>query len=324
MKESNIPDYLDNLAKLSHQTLRLLETVLSDCIIPLWSLRCSDNTQRVCLLRQVMHQIVLSFRASFHALNELCHTILGRAKRFDTIYRLVMFFKIALDHLHTVCTLQAENEIAERRRTRSKRVKIEDEYAVNKYLCEALISIAQIEWKVELPGHSDVWEGILFSILDFTGRLVSNAVFNEHVAMSDHVGNITKEGPALLPEAAKLESRYIVLVLRAALGGSNARKELVARILSAHPAKPDVPSRHGSLQASADHTHNLLIKARKTMQQTLVKSAVGGERLEGLRLPQPPEDDSTYSSQADCCVEKFGQEWLLESVWALIGWELAV
>jgi hypothetical protein len=319
-KQSSAPEHLDNLVKSSNQLLRLLEVALGDCVIPLWSLKCSDNVQMVRLLQQLMHQIVLCFRSCINGLNELCLTILGRSKRFEIVYRLALFFKMALHHLRTTCTVQAENDIEDRRRTRSKRAKTDDEYAVNKYLCQALTSITQIEWQVGEPGHKDILEGILFCILEYTGRLVSHAVFNEHVAMSNKVGNITIEGPIMLREASRLEARYIMPVLRSALGDSDIRKELVAQILSDHPKEQGHPTR---LPTSAESGH-ILTKTRKRLQETLVKSAMGGEGLDSLNMPSPPDEDLNIAVESGSYVEKYGPEWVLESVWTVLGWELAI
>jgi len=44
----------------------------------------------------------------------------------------------------------------------------------------------------------------------------------------------------------------------------------------------------------------------------------------GLKLPELPEDDGYIALEIDTGVEKYGPEWLLESVWAVVGWELAV
>lgn len=323
MREPNLPEYLDSLVSSSQQVLKLLEAALEDCTIPFWSLQCTGDVQTVRLLQQLMHQIVLGFRSCFDALNELCLTILGRSKRVEIVYRLAMFFNKALDHLRTTCTLQAENEIQDRRRTRSKRAKIDHEYAINMYLCQALVSITQMEWKVGKPGHSDILEGVLFSILDYTGRLVSNAVFNEHVAKSDKVGHITMDGLAPLDEAAKIEAQYIIPVLRAALGGPGARNELVARILSDRSINLKEPSQNSALVAVSDGI-DLLTKTRKRLQATLIKSALGGEELEGLSMPAPPDEGVDYPREPGSCAEKFGPEWLLESVWTVLGWELAI
>ena len=323
MKESDLPEYLDNLVKSSNQVLRLLETALDDCIIPLWSLKCGDDMRINRFLQQLMHQIVLSFHTCFKALNELCLTILGRSMKHEIVYRLAMFFKKALDHLHTVCTLQAKTETEGRRKTRSQRDKIGEEYAVNKYLPRALILISQVDWQVGKPGHSDILEGILFAILEHTGRLVSNAVFNEHIAISDKVGNITLGDTEPWTGAAPLEARYIVPVLHAALGRSNSRRELVDRVLYDGCETAKVQTQGSSQQTLTDSGCDLLLKARKRLQETLVKCAIGGEGLGGLVLPSQP-DDFDISPEPAQCAEKYSPEWLIESIWADVGWELAI
>lgn len=319
VKESNSPEYLDNLVKSSDQLLGLMEMALDNCIIHLWALKCTEDTRTVHLIQQLMHQIISAFQTCFHALNKLCLTILGRSKRSGIVYRLVMFFKKALEHLQAICTLQAEHEDAGKRSTRSKRIKTGGEYATNKYLCQALISIAQTEWRVGKAGHSEVLEGILFSILDHTGRLVSNAVFDEHVATSNKPGNITLDTSRSLPGSANLEARYFVPILHAAIGGTETRKELLARVLSDRPGN----SKNGSILAPVSSRHDLFLKARKRLQETLIKQAMGGEELDSLSLPTRP-DDVDCSPPPSNCAEKYGPEWLLESVWAVLGWELAI
>jgi hypothetical protein len=309
------------VVKCSVQVLSLLDNAVSDCFIPLCNLRCSDDAQILVLLQQLMHQVFLGFRSCFDSLHDLCRTILGRKKRFEIVHRLVMFFNKSLEHLRTVCTIQAETEFADSRRLRHKRVRTEDEYAVNKQMTGMLVSIAHMDWKATQIGHSEILEGILFSILDNTGRLLSNAVFKEHVAISDRIGNITKGLPSLLPAAAKLEARYIMPVLHAALGRTSARKELIARVLTENTAKFDNQRRS---QSSSGEKRDLLVKARKMIQSSLLKSAVGGEGLVGLKLPAPPEEDGYIALEVDTGVERYGPEWLVESIWAAIGWELIV
>lgn len=318
VKESKSPEYLDNLVKTSEQILGLMEAALDDCIVPLWFLKTSNDIRTVRLLQQVMHQISLSFRSCFNALNELCLTILGRSKMSGIVYRLALFFKKALDHLRTICTLQAEHEDRAERRTRSKRIKAYDEYATSKYLSEALISITLTEWKVGKAGHSEILEGILFSILDHTGRLVSEAVFKEHVAMSNQPGNITLGAPETSTRSADMEGRYIIPILYAAIGGTSARKQQLADILSSN-----CPSGSKGQNNAAGDRHDLFTKARKRLQETLVKRALGGDELESLSLPTLP-DDVDSSPISNITVEKYSPEWFLESVWAVLGWELAV
>ena len=323
MKDSVSPEYLNNLVKSPSQNLRLLETALHDCTTSLWSLKCSDDMRIISLLQQLMHQIVLSFQTCFNSLNELCLTIAGRSRRHEIVYLLVMFFKHALDHLQSICTLQSEKDIESRRKTRSKRPQAEEEYAVNKYLSQTLTLITRMDWKVGKPGHSDILEGILFSILDHIGRLVSTAVFNEHVAMSSKVGNITVCDTEPLTSPSKLETRYIVPVLCAALGGSNSRKELLARVLGEGGGVVRDKTQETSQQTLTGSGCDLVTIARKRLQETLVQCAVGGEELNSLILPPQPEDFGV-STQPNPSAEEYGPEWLLESVWAVVGWELAI
>lgn len=267
-----------------------------------------------------MHQIGLGYRSSFEALNQLARTIPGRKKRFEIVYSLVIFFHKALDHLHNVSNLQAEHEMEENQRLRKKRTRTEQsEYAVNKYLSSTLIAISQMEWKSGQLGHSEILEGILYTVLDHTGRLISHTVFNEHVAESDRPGNISSASPESSTEARKFEFRYIIPVLHAALGGST-RKELVARVLGDNRSNLNVQRRMGS---SSVQDCDLLLKSKKVIQETLIKASIGAE-VDALRLPTPPEVETNYSPHVGDSVEQFGPEWFLEAVWALVGWELAV
>jgi len=320
MKDTDHPEHIEDLSKTCVHTLMLLETALCDCSIPSWSLKCSDDPQTITLLQQLMYQIEVSYHLCFGALNKLCRTIIGRQKRINVVYRMVMFFNKSLEHLETLCNIQAEQELGDRLQMRNKRARLlDDEYAVNKHLTRTLTSITQMEWQVGQPGHCDILEGMLFSILDHVGKLVSTAVFKEHVGASDQVGNITKEGPPTLVEAAKLQTRYLVPVLHAALGRSTTRKELIMKVLADNKSAGQVQPRASSLPS-----HDLVTKGRKLIQSALLKSAVGAEVLEGLKLPILPEDHVDYVPVGvDIRAEKYGSEWFLESVWALVGWELA-
>jgi hypothetical protein len=330
--------------------LGLLENALPDCSLPLQLLKTDDDARTSALYQHVMHQVALSFLSCFHALNELCRTIPGRAKKAEIVYKMVMFFNKALNLLQAVISLQVEHEaVHERRKSRYKRGRVdEEEYVVNKYLAKFLASMAYgLEWKADQPGHSDLLEGILFSVLEHIGRLVSEAVFAEHVATSDKPGNITKNAP-LSPVKDSLEPRYMIKILYAALGGSD-RKDLVARVLATgkrsvttqsrlrssvgssllSPGKADIKSLSRYSNAAEkvplivkNPSGDLLSKGKKLLQSTLVKSAVGGAGLETLRLPTPPAEESISILGVNNVDERFGSDWLIETVWALIGWDL--
>jgi hypothetical protein len=274
-----------------------------------------------------MNQIGGSFLSCFRALDELCRTILGRNKKATLVYQMVMFFNKALNLLHTISTLQVESEaVDDNRRPRHKRPRVEEgEYAVNKYLAKTLAAtVYALEWKVHQPGHSDLLEGILFSVLEHTGRLVSEAIFAEHVAISKNPGNITEANEVPVRNgAAKFESRYVVQVLHAALGGSN-KKELVAQVLATGKTNVDVQTRFGGSTGLSTLKGELLTKAKALIQSTLLKSVVGGAEPETLKLPPAPTEDEAMLAGESPGSDIYGSDWLVETVWALIGWDLVV
>lgn len=302
--------------------LALLDTSLFDSCMPFYLLKTNTKDEHTLdLLQRVMRHVGVSFLACFKAFNELCNTIPGRSKKSELVYQLVLFFSKSLDFLRTLSNLQGETEKAQTHQMRrNKKARLEEgEYAINKYLAKMLASVSySLEWKASHPGHSDLLEGILFSVLEHTGRLLSEAVFDEHVATSNNPGNITKESASGCKQAARIEARYIVQVLHAALGG-NEKKDLVAQVLAAGKRTS------GSLRQGSAHgvfSADLLIKAKKLLQSTLMKSAVGGEELETLRLPTPPVERTTLPAAKGAGVERYGSDWLVETVWALIGWDL--
>lgn len=311
-KDPSFPDHIDNIWKSARDILGLLEAALSDCLMPLWTLKSDGESQTVRLFQQLMHQIALGFHASFEALNELVRTITGRKKRFEIVIGLVNLFQHALDYLHTLSGLQADRDNEEKRSLRNKRVRMErSEYAVNKYLSRALVQMTQMDWKTGQLGHSEILEGILCSVLTHTGHLLSHTIFNEHLAESDKPGNISLRRPISATAATKFEFRYVIPILHAALGG-NTNRELIARVLGERCSV-----------TSSNLAGHLLSNAKKLLQNTLVKSAVGAD-VEVLKPPTPIEEEEAYSPSVSHRMEKYGSEWFLESVWALVGWDLAV
>ena len=191
-----------------------------------------------------------------------------------------------------------------------------EDYAFNKYLTKAVESMICMQWKVGQPGHKDLLEGIMFFILEHIGRLVSNAVFNEHVSMSDRPGNITKDGPTIFLKASKLEARYMIEILAASLAESSVKRDLIAQVLSDDPM---------NLHRTSGYAGDVLVRAREKIQCSLLRSVVGEGVPDGLTFPKPsiPEPGiNGLSTTADNIMEKYGTEWLLASVWALVGWEM--
>jgi hypothetical protein len=304
--------------------LALIDTPLYDCCLPFRFLKTNTRDKHALdLLQRVLHHIRLSFLASFRAFNELCRTIPGRSKKPKLIFELVMFFGKTLDFLQTIGIQQAAEQEESRLHgmRSSKRVRDEEgEYAINKYFTRTLSSLAYgLEWSVHQSSHCELLEGILFCILEHTGRLVSKAIFLEHVATSDNPGNISKTNTPASKPVAQFEARYIVQVLHAALGGSE-KKDLVTKILAA--GKTNTRDFKHASNHSTVLSGDLLLKARKLLQSTLMKSTVGGEDLEALRLPTPPAERTDFEIPEASRIEPYGSDWLVEMVWTLIGWDL--
>jgi hypothetical protein len=237
---------------------------------------------------------------------------------------MVMFFNKALKLLHSICKMQAESEVVrDNQRPRRKRSRVEErEYLVTKALASSLASIAYgIEWKVGQTGHADLLEGILFCIMEQTGRLLSEAVFAEHVAASDNPGNISKTEDRVPSGSVKHESRYMVQILQAALG-SVTRRNLIAQVLALGKSSSVQQAHVIGSSLSSTPPSDLLTKARKLLQNTMVKCAVGGSDLETLRLPTPPIEEVESPIEVDEEVEKYGSEWLVHSVWGIISWDM--
>ncbi len=304
--------------------LTLLDKAMSDCCLPLYAIKVSEeNSQIMPLLQHVLDQVGLSFLACFNALHELCRSIYGRTKKPEIIYQLVMFFKKSLLLLHTVFKQQAESEAIHRHlREKSARQDVR-EYTVNKCLVKIIISILfAIAWDVHQPGHSEILEGVLFCILDHVGRLVSEATFGEHVSASDNPGNITKSaaGPQV-NEVSKIQARYMVQILHAALGGSS-RRELVAKVLAAGKTNENATPRNFPSSGPGLLASDLLSKPKLLLRSTMMQSAVGGLNQESLGLPSPPTEETILRDEEEENMEEYGADWLIETIWAMIGWDL--
>lgn len=320
--DSSNLDKINALSKKTLQVLALLETTLPDCCLPLTLLKDHEENAKVAFaFQQVMNQSALAFLACLTAIDDLCRTIPGRAKKAEIVYRMVMIFKLGLNLLQTVADDQAAQQtMRQSHGTKYKRQRIEEgEYFVNKYLTKALAGIAHnAQWKVHQPAHSEILEGFLSSILEHTGRLVSEAVFGEHVAKSNLPGNITGNGTPLIQGFIRPEARYVVEILHATTGAGT-RSGLVTQMLAA--GKTSLNSQlHTISPNSPDFFGNLLSKAKELLQSTLMKYVVGSADLDSLRLPTPPPEMSNISDEGD--IEKYGRDWLIEMVWGLIGWDI--
>ncbi|KAG9247282.1 hypothetical protein BJ878DRAFT_205551 [Calycina marina] len=336
----NIQADIERLSSICIQSTLLLEAAVNECCAPFWSLKCSSDVRILSLIEQLMRQMIHCFEACFNGLNEVCRTILGRKYKVNIVHHMVRFFGHALDCLHDLCTVQEEHQSRWVKRRRGIGYshasgsmmespelgdpisKGSEEYAINNHLSSALASMTYMPWAPSQPGHRDLLEGMMYYIIEHSGRLLSVTVFREHVAMSDLPGNITKNDSRPEIPTARLENQYMIKILASAVGTSCARKELVAHVLG--DERPRV-SIYTNLWKASERTSEILTKARMKIQNSLLRSTVGGEIMDSLRLPPPmaPEVDVINLLGEQERPEKYGAEWLLDSMWALVGWDIA-
>ncbi|POS82775.1 hypothetical protein EPUL_005742 [Erysiphe pulchra] len=308
---------VENLAKLTCQVLEVIKITIWNSCQPFRLLKTSQS-HVIEIFQNLMDQIAMAFLACFDALNELCKNILGRGYRHETTYRMVIFFQKSLELMHSSGHLQVDHEKNHFRDAHSKdSTAIEEDYIVNKSVARCLTSILQnLNWDTKNPSHSDFCEGIIFLILDYTGRLISEAVFSEHVAGSNNPGNITNNVAEVNQSVIRFESKYIVQILQAVLD-SESKKRVVVDILSSNINKHD----RCTLVDPSMSCKGLFSRVTFLLQSTLVRSALGGENMESLRLPTPPAEGVKLNS-VEGKEEKYSSEWLLEKVWDIIGWDL--
>jgi hypothetical protein len=304
-------DYLTDTINHANTLLSLLEASLDDCCTPLRLVNTDKiDPQMLKVLQHFMHQLSLAFQSCFDTLNEICKTMLGRTKKNDIIYKMVGYIQQTIAFLHDVSLAQ---EYKESKATQRKESRILDkgEYLVNKHLANSIASmLASMEWEPGRPGHSELLEGILYTILTHTGKLVSISVFSEHVVLSGNEGKVTENRQPPPVDTARFESRYIIQILYTALGGAT-RTDLISKVLAA-----------GRSNVSKGGGGDLASKARLLLQSTLINKTTGGADYETLRLPPPPSEDAVVPDLVNHSVTKYSPEWLVEMAWALVGWDM--
>lgn len=277
------------------------------------------------MLKHISDLTILNFMSVFEALNVISRTIEGRKRKGRLVYAMTMFFSKSLDLLHTLGGMQLEHEEAiENQDPRRKACVEEAEYVADKHLERILSTIVyNLGWKQNQAVHSELLEGILYVVLDHTGRMLSMTVFRENVAASKNPGNITEtDGDAIPNKLSKHEMRYAVQVLHNALGGRD-KKDLFLHVLAS--GKRNLPTQvrmGGSGTISVPHG-DLLKKAKILLQSTLVKTTLGHDELETLISPSMAEEvsDSVVDGVENII---HGPLWFVEQMWSLIGWDLVV
>lgn len=258
----------------------------------------SGDRQTTMLLQQAFHQYGLGHTSCFNALDALCGTIAGREKARLITSNLVVLFDASLRQIGSICSIQT-SQITSCSSGAATPGALEDsrctmaEYFINTLMA----SISNIKWENSNPAHPELFEGILCTTLGYAGQLLSIAVFDEHVAVSSAPGQIsTRDEYEDSPARAKTEARYVIAVLE--------------RVLA-------IQSR---MTTNDEFEYAKRVKART--QAFMINQALGAS-LDTFRLPSVAKEcngDVPLTLE----VEHGGSEWLLQRIWALVGWDLAL
>ncbi|KAM3084491.1 hypothetical protein ACMFMF_001847 [Clarireedia jacksonii] len=260
------------------------------------SLKVSDkNNTSITLLRYLFCEIARGYRTCFQTLDRSQRSIAGRNSKAtaNIPYLLCSFFNNILDYLHKFCKVCAESHRPQEASS------VEDtHFLVTKFIAQMLISIIRnIEWKAERSTHRDILEGIISTIVEHAGTLLSLGIFGEDIGVSNLPGNISNKAETRnYCNVIYYESRYLVPILRAALDVEREKKMITTR--------------------------GVREKAMKKVQRALTKSTIGGN-LATLKMPAKLEMDEESLLMPELPHHKtFSTEWLVESLWVLVGWEV--
>jgi hypothetical protein len=275
--------------------LRLLEDALFACSMKFTSLKVAggDNTS-IALLRYLFSEVASGYRSCFQALDRSQRSIVGRNSKAtaNIPYLLCSFFNNILDYLHKFC----EN-LAESHRSQEASSVEDTQFVVPKLIAQMLISIIRdTEWKAERSTHRDILEGVISTIVDHAGILLSLGIFGENIGDSNLPSNISNETETRnYSGLISYESRYLVPILSAALDVEK-EKNLITP---------------GGVRE----------KAMEKVKRALTKSTIG-TNLATLKMPAKQMDEEPLSIPELPHHKTYSTEWLIESLWALVGWEV--
>lgn len=295
------PNRIEDALKQVNSLLALLEHALLDCCPPLELYQPKkpwQGSRSFDLLRQVTYQVNIGFQSCFTALNGICGTITGRAKKGFVIHGMVLFVGKAIELLHTLCKRQTEHQ-----KPREVPGGEQDVYVVNKCLTNTIVSIILgLDWEVGKPGHVELLEGILFAILKHTGSLLSIAIFGQDMPSKKKRRKDKNRTPPV--DTTNTESLYMIQILYAALGGAK-KQSLVSRVLMAGDGA------------------ELIEKAKRLIQGTLLKYTYGKEHIESLRLPVLSAEEIEFP-MVEYEGELHGHDWLINMATSIVGWDLVL
>lgn len=264
---------------------------------------------------QSLEIVAAVFNIGLRGLSHLCRDITGRRCKGQIIYSLVQFFVGVLDHTRNLCTAQ----VSLHPNQPPLGIKSENMARISSVIRELSRFLGNILISPEFQKSNvhcfEVLEGIIACMLDRIGRLVSQTVFTENLALSKRPGCISSpdHDPSILPanqKVVEVEGHALLLVLKYAMvdNGDN-RPIILTEIL-----------RRTNFSVNNPKSGFLIEKSRNSLQKTLLRGIFGensDDFRDALKVPKHPEEYVNVQSGA----QESGANTFIESVYSIVGWD---
>lgn len=268
------------------------------------------------IIDQVMNNVILAFLSCIGIFDRVCATILGRDKKSAMIYSISKFVLINLHLLHSLVIRQtSEEQITEQKSPENIEAPTErKEYVANKQLSRTLCTIFyNIAWSPQNQAHAELLEGMLYSLLHGTGRLLSLVFFDEVVTDLDRN---TPHDSVDTERIHESELHYVVQILRNAMGGSD-RRDLIIEVLKSNQMRKTGIQHNDRLK-----THSmpgLLGIVKERLENTLLRNTVSDIAGEGFDTPPEFLEDEEATSPRN---EGELRNWFAVQIYDTLGLDL--
>lgn len=283
-------------------------------------IRRNENSSDVYALR-IFKTVAAAFNICLKGLQHLCRDIPGRRCKGQAIYALVYFYKTCLDQLDELCMQEASCEQAQVQQNQNKQLTCQSHEqhrrcALNSGFVDFLANLLRCpELQIEHPIYMEVVEGLSSTLLETTGSHLSQVIFGERLSTSKRPGGIPSvlenTSSPTMERAAELKGQQLgVLLKRTTEGRSGEEKQILATILG----------------GSGDYCTNLaipsiFIRARRRLQETLLKAVFGSDGKEFLNELKITESGEGWNKESSQVVGNL-EGTFIEAVWSAVGWDL--
>lgn len=313
----------DALSKVILSSISCLEQVLSDICNVSGFLAQHTGQGAICQTLRIFKFAAGFFNLCLKGLAHLCRDICGRRCKGQVVYALVNFFTSTLQNFHQMCTLELPALPPTNLYPLRYRQTVESQEGKGN-IVSVLISetpkfllnvLTSPEFQVPNTANAEVFEGLLSSLLNRIGCLVSQNVFHNQLAISKNPGRIccnSTYDTGMRNKTTNLEGQHLVCILKTTLKNRNEKNHTLSKMLSG-----------GEVICSIPGEEPLLARAKRRLQETLLKGIFGQDGGDFINALKIPEFEGGWENEAIPTDGEKG-ETFIELVWSVIGWDLAL